>query len=325
MKCYKYISNSKSPYMNLAMEDMLCDFVESQNEETAVVYFWVNVSCVVCGRNQNPFAECNMDYLMKNNIVLVRRKSGGGTVFQDAGNLNFTFIANEGYFDKQKSMMIVCNALNNLGIPAIISGRNDIIIKGKKISGSAFCRRDNACIHHGTLLIDTDLEKMLGALTPDDMKLKVKGIRSVRSRVMNLRSIYPDYTIPDYMREIKKVFLKIYDEQEFLVFEDELQETNRFREYLQSYSSDDWIYGYVPDAEVLRKRQFEWGNVTILETMDVSGKNQFWIYSDCLDTCTIELAKQILNGNNSLCDISVSDNLILHDIIGMIGDNNEKI
>jgi len=134
---FKYSSKSKNPFYNIALEDFFFDFV-NQKPDNIVLYFWQNQDTVVIGRNQDVFAECNFDFMKEKNIKLVRRKTGGGAVFHDSENLNFTFAVPKKYYNKEKTMNIIISALKKLGFDAYLSGRNDILVNNKKISGNAY-------------------------------------------------------------------------------------------------------------------------------------------------------------------------------------------
>ena len=182
-------SYSFSPYFNLALEEyMLKHFLL----EEMLVFLWQNVHTIVIGNNQNT-VEINIPYVDTHNIKVVRRLSGGGAVFQDMGNLNFTFLmplpkANR--LDIGKLAFPIVKALQNLGIPAQLSGRNDILVEGKKISGNAQRLYENKLLHHGTLLYDTDLDVLARVLQGGYDKIEPKGIKSVRSRVTNIKKYW---------------------------------------------------------------------------------------------------------------------------------------
>lgn len=177
-------NKSKDPYFNLAAEEYLTDHLRDD-----VFMLWQNSKSVIIGKNQNAFAELDRAFVEAHGIKVVRRLTGGGAVFHDIGNVNYTFITQKGEnsLDFERFCAPVIDALGKLGVKAELTGRNDIAVDGFKISGNAQCVRGERFIHHGTLLFDTDLGEMAGALRPDPLKLQSKGISSVRSRVVNLR------------------------------------------------------------------------------------------------------------------------------------------
>jgi len=165
-KCY--ISETHDPFFNLATEDWI---FTDMNPEEHILFLWRNDRTVVIGRNQNPWAECNLKSMADKNVHLVRRQTGGGAVFQDLGNTNFTFLSSKDRYDKQRNFQIIINALKKLGINAEFSGRNDLVVDGRKISGSAFREQPDRAFHHGTILINANLGELAEYLTPSQKKL----------------------------------------------------------------------------------------------------------------------------------------------------------
>ncbi|MBQ3930451.1 MAG: lipoate--protein ligase family protein, partial [Paludibacteraceae bacterium] len=176
------------PFMNLAVEGFL---LENLAPYSHALYLWQNDDTVVVGRNQNTYAEVNPDF----KGYVTRRLSGGGAVYHDVGNLNFTFVSERREYSVENNNKIILSALRNLGFNAELSGRNDVTVEGKKISGQAFCLRANACYHHGTILINSDVERMRSALSPSKLKLQSKGVASVAARVGNLKDWDPDVNV----------------------------------------------------------------------------------------------------------------------------------
>lgn len=171
---------STDPFFNLSAEEyFLCE----KNEDFFLL--WQNEPCIVIGRNQNAADEINGDYVRTRSLPVVRRMTGGGAVYHDTGNLNFSFIIN-GEADRVELCRPVIDVLRSIGVEAEISGRNDILVGGRKISGTAMCSRGGRSLFHGTLLINADLEAMSEALRSDGEKLAGHGVKSVRSRVANI-------------------------------------------------------------------------------------------------------------------------------------------
>lgn len=185
------LSARTDPAENLALEETL--LFTPRREPW--LYLWCNRPVVVIGRNQNPYLECSLDQLEQTGVPVVRRLSGGGAVYHDLGNLNYTFFCPEEQMDIQHQTNVIRRALEDLGITATFSGRNDLLVEGRKISGAAYYTENGCAYHHGTLLIDVDLEQMAQALTPSGLKLKTKSISSVRQRVANLKEINPNLTM----------------------------------------------------------------------------------------------------------------------------------
>ena len=171
------------PYGNLAREACL---LEAVGVGECILYLWQNQRTVVIGRNQNAWKECRIEQLEADGGHLVRRLSGGGAVYHDLGNLNFTFLVREEDYDVSRQLEVLVGAVNRLGIHAEKTGRNDVTVDGRKISGNAFYRADGHCYHHGTILIDVDKASLSAYLNVSAAKLRSKGVDSVKARVANL-------------------------------------------------------------------------------------------------------------------------------------------
>ena len=182
-----YINNTNTnPYFNMAVEEYI---LKEFKEDCFMI--WRNQPCIVVGKNQNTLSEINLEYVKTNNIPVVRRLSGGGTVFHDLGNLNFTFIKNnseENFNNFRKFTLPILNVLNSLNINAEFSGRNDLTIEGKKFSGNAQYNYKNRVLHHGTLLFSSNITDLSKALQAKPLKFQDKSIKSVLSRVTNISS-----------------------------------------------------------------------------------------------------------------------------------------
>ncbi len=206
-----YIATSRDPFYNLAVENWLFREILT---DTPILYLWQNSPCVVIGRAQNPWRECNIDALNKDRIPIVRRQSGGGTVYHDLGNLNYTIMAKSEDYNKQANLALIIDILRCCGINAHASPHNDILVTYKntdyKISGSAFRETRDKSFHHGTLLINADTSKLYNYLhhTIDD-SLTSKGVPSNRSKVINLSEINTQTTIAI----IKNAFLHQFQQQ----------------------------------------------------------------------------------------------------------------
>lgn len=189
------LSDSFNPYFNLAVERWLLETLEPNCQ---VLYLWRNHDTVVIGRSQNPWLECNLTKMQADEVALVRRPTGGGAVFHDLGNTNFTFLTHGAGYDKQANSAIITKALASLNLKAMAVGRNDIVVEDpssgelRKISGSAYRELADRALHHGTLLICADLQRLAEYLNPRKKKLAAKGVQSVRSRVINLIEVKPD-------------------------------------------------------------------------------------------------------------------------------------
>ena len=167
---------SQDPYYNLAVEQVL---LESVREGECILYLWRNSNTVVIGKNQNAWKECRSSLLYEEGGKLARRLSGGGAVFHDLGNLNFTFLVRQQDYDQDRQLSVIEDAVRSLGVDALRSGRNDILAEGKKFSGNAFYKNGVQAYHHGTLLVDVDMEKLSRYPSPSKAKLAATGVDSV--------------------------------------------------------------------------------------------------------------------------------------------------
>ena len=181
---YFYRSDSLCPWHNLAVEEHI---LMTLPPETCVMYLYQHKNAVIIGKNQNAWKECRTEQLKREGGKLARRISGGGAVYHDMGNLNFSFILDRNDYDLHRQLGIILSAVRKLGISAEFSGRNDILSEGAKFSGNAFCYKKTGAFHHGTILVDADMTKLSRYLSVSKDKIASKGVDSVRSRVCNLK------------------------------------------------------------------------------------------------------------------------------------------
>lgn len=289
---YFYRSSSFNPYRNLAIEEYLLNYADL-HKDTIILYLWQNDNTVVIGRNQDAFSECDVNFLNKNNIYLARRKTGGGAVFHDKNNLNFSFIVPKSIFDKQKSMLIIKNAIETFGLNVEISGRNDLLVDGAKFSGNAYLNKKNVTLHHGTILLDTNVEILSKVLTVNNEKLNSKGVKSVKNRVVNLNIILPNLKISEIENAIKNAFCNLYGEK----ISDISITNNDISALEDEYSDDNWNYGdkkFVKANSYYKKFSFGLCQIKIFN----DGDNQIIkLYSDALDTALIKAIQDFLNSN----------------------------
>ncbi|MBO6055159.1 MAG: lipoate--protein ligase [Oscillospiraceae bacterium] len=196
-KLFVLYGKETNPYHNLAVEESLLRWI---SPGACVLYLWQNEKTVVIGKNQNAIAECNVPMLEHDGGHLARRISGGGAVFHDLGNLNFTFVTASEDFQVTTQTEVILRALHQLGIPAERNGRNDLTLQDRKFSGHAYYRGRKSSFHHGTLMLQVDLEKLSAYLRPSPLKLSARMVSSVRSRVVNLCDLLPDLTT-DLLKE----------------------------------------------------------------------------------------------------------------------------
>lgn len=270
-----YVSQETDPYFNVAAEYEL--FLGAKQE--IALFLWQNEPAVIFGRNQNVYAECDVAYLEKMNISPVRRFSGGGAVFQDLGNVNFTFITKEKDADTDKYLSVIQQAVASLGIDCRFSGRNDLLYQDKKFSGHAYFVDNGNYFYHGTVMVNVDMDLLSGALSPSLLKLQSKGIASVRSRVINLSQINSGITIGAVKDALITAFTKIYGECGNIQYVD--------RKSLQPERWDvikrkEWIYGEAPAFSLNEERKLSFGNVTVSAEVEEGRIQRLKIHTDSL-------------------------------------------
>ena len=287
-----YEGVSHDPHYNLAVEQALLERVE---EGQCILYLWQNRNTVVIGRNQNPWKECRTTLLAQEGGHLARRLSGGGAVFHDLGNLNFTFLMPQRDYDLDRQLAVILEALGCLEIPAEKSGRNDILADGRKCSGNAFYKNGTQAYHHGTLLVDVDMEKLGRYLNPSKAKLQAKGVDSVRSRVVNLRELNPDITIDRLKAALKDAFARVYGCQVETITEDAL-DVARIAELTQRNRSWEWNFGQKLPFTVELEDRFPWGGIQIQLAVEQGLIHQIKLYSDAMDDTLIPRWEEALLG-----------------------------
>ena len=288
-----YVSRVYEASFNLAFEQFI---FENCKEDEVILYLWQNDKTIVVGRHQNPYKECSIDKLKADKVDLVRRASGGGAVYHDLGNLNFTFISQENNYDISKNYGIILDSLRAFDIEGEISGRNDLTVNGAKFSGSAFMSDNQARCHHGTLLIDTDMEALARYLTPSKLKISSKGIESVKSRVVNLRKINPDITPLKLINQIIEAFCNAYDTHAFPVYIDRESADEKVLEKEHSYRNWDWNYALTPKFDISYEAKFSWG-IFEMDLVIKSGViKTVFINTDCILNESFEKLKSDLVG-----------------------------
>lgn len=221
------IGKQTSPCSNLALEEYLLRHVE---KEECILYLWQNQKTVVIGKNQNCWKECKVEELQKDGGTLVRRSSGGGAVFHDLGNLNFTFLVRKNNYDLNKQLDVILKSVQKFGIDAKRSGRNDITVDDRKFSGNAFYTSGDCCYHHGTILLDVDMKNLSKYLTVSTEKLQSKGVSSVKSRVVNLKELNSEITKELMCEKLIQAFGEVYDKTptEIINYHDENENIEQF-------------------------------------------------------------------------------------------------
>lgn len=244
-----YISHSTDPKWNLALEEY---FFETVPAGESFFMLWKNSRAVIIGKNQNTLAEIDRAFVRSQGITVVRRLSGGGAVYHDDGNINFTFITDapqDNQVDLHRFCQPVAQVLQSFGVPARISGRNDITVEGRKFSGNAQYIRHGRVMHHGTLMFDSDLTVLQQALKADPEKVASKGIASVASRVTNLRPYFPEgVTCEDLMTRLLAAVTGSREPSMGALSPEAQAAVQKLK--AARYDTWDWNYGYSPPCTV---------------------------------------------------------------------------
>ncbi|HJA73927.1 MAG TPA: lipoate--protein ligase [Candidatus Limosilactobacillus faecipullorum] len=261
------VTDSRDIRYNLALETIL---MEHADLSEPILYFYINSPCIILGRNQNAYDEVNLDYVKQHDIIVTRRTSGGGAVFDDLGNVSFSFITKDdgnsnGNFAKFTTPVL--DALHEMGATkAELVGRNDLQIEGQKFSGNAMRLEHGRMFSHGTLMYDVDLDVISHALTVPKDKIAAKGIKSVHSRVTNLKphfaSEYQNLTIEEFRDTLAKKILGVNDlaqATEYELDDATKQAVDDLNQRL--FSNWDWVYGKSPVAAIQHRQHFTQGTI----------------------------------------------------------------
>lgn len=249
-----------SPSINLALEENMLPLASARG---IILYLWRNQHTVVIGRNQNAWKECRTSLLEEEGGTLARRLSGGGAVYHDLGNLNFTFLTSSSHYDVSRQTEVLVRALQFIGISAVRTGRNDISVEDRKVAGNAYYSGKAGRFHHGSILINGDIDRMTRYLQPSAAKLKAKGVDSVRSRVANLREFNSFITLDGVKNAIAAAFVEEYGGRGERIDLCAMLDDGPFQPLLEKFSGRDWIYGRSPDFDLNVERRFEWGNMEL--------------------------------------------------------------
>ena len=251
-------NTNTNAYFNLAMEEY---FLKNTNED--IFLLWQNENSIIVGKNQNTLSEINYDYVKENNIKVVRRLSGGGAVFHDLGNINFTFIScnDNSFSDFKKFTMPIVEALKELNIHAEFSGRNDLLIDGQKFSGNAQYNYKNKVMHHGTLLFSSEINDLSNALKVKPSKFQGKSVKSVKSRVTNISShLDKKMTVLEFKDYLMDFINKRDENSHFYELNDkDVESINKLVE--EKYSTWEWNFGYSPKYSLYNELKYPGGNV----------------------------------------------------------------
>lgn len=294
-----FLSDSLNPHLNLATEEWIFHNLDPSQQ---VLFLWRNEETVVIGRNQNPWSECNLAKMKEEKVHLARRTTGGGAVFHDLGNTNFTFLSPKEAYKRENNVQIIFNALKKFDIQAEASGRNDLLIPfadgPRKFSGSAYREKKDRAFHHGTLLLHTDLTRLGNYLTPNPKKLQAKGKESVRARVANLTEVAAQLTHDHIVDSMIPAFEEFYGGKADLEHLDlkSLQAIPELKTQYDSLSDWNWLYGHTLEFSHKMDEYLSLGFFDFQFQVEDGLIKNLKIYTDCLYPQLTEELTALLNG-----------------------------
>lgn len=294
----KFIFNPdiRDPKLNLAVEEYILKHLNVEHEDYFL--FYINGPSIIIGKNQNTSEEVNLKYIEENGIDVVRRLSGGGAVYHDEGNLNFSFITKDdgnSFNNYKKFTQPIVDALKKLGVEAELTGRNDIQVGERKISGNAQFTTRGRMFSHGTLMFNSNIEEVVNSLNVSEEKMRSKGIKSVRSRVANITEFLNDEMTMDQFVEALLASIYEGEEPERYVMRDEdweiVQDISKAR-----YANWDWNFGKSPKFDVETKRRFPIGTIDVRLNVNKGTITEAKIYGDFFGVGEIQDVEQALVG-----------------------------
>ena len=312
----KYIRlNTLDPYLNLAIEEYMLE-----DECDSVMMLWQNSPSVVVGKNQNIRAEVDTAAISELGILPVRRITGGGAVYHDRGNINYTFISDKSSegIDFASFSAPIIDALASLGVTAALSGRNDLCLPdGRKISGNAQCTRGNRVLHHGTLLFAADLGILGRILTPDEEKLKSKAVKSTSARVANLSELLPDVgSAKELMDLIEDYIIRTTDAEVI-----DVPECEKVRALAERNASSEWLYpthGVGSKYTIAKKKRYPFGSVCAEMTVVGERIENIKISGDFFGVSDVSGLEELVTGKKySELEDALSDQVTAAAIMGM--------
>ncbi|TAF66040.1 MAG: lipoate--protein ligase [Cytophagales bacterium] len=289
--------NITNPQINLALEEYI---VRNFDAEEDYLLFYINSPSLIIGKHQNTIEEINPDYVKENNINVVRRISGGGTVYHDLGNLNFSFLTR---YDTSKVNNFeqftrpIVNALQKLGVPAEMTGRNDIVAEGRKISGNAQFSTTKKMFSHGTLLFNSEIDSIVSALQVKADKIESKGIKSVRSRVANISEFLKEPLTMEQFKAylLEQIFQTTLDKiPKALLTEQDWKAIEELSK--QKYQTWEWNYGRSPEFDIQRVNRFDFGQIDARMQVKEGSIIQIKFYGDFLAHGDLSEVENLLQG-----------------------------
>lgn len=294
----KYIDwRATDPQLNLAFEEYVFNQMDT-NESYFLL--WQNDNAVIVGKHQNTIEEINQEYVGQNSIKVVRRLSGGGAVYHDLGNLNFTFIVNDNskdQFEFQTFTRPLVDALKTLGVNAEFNSRNDIAIDGKKFSGNSQYSKRGRILHHGTILFNSNLATIQSALKVKKDKIESKGIKSVKSRVTNIVDYLDEgYTLENFKAALLAAMFENENLEKITLSEQEIQAIEQLK--ADKYATWDWNYGKSPQYNLRKERKCDFGLITILLQVEKGEIKELHFYGDYFGNGDVQELEAIFIGVN---------------------------
>lgn len=283
-----------NPHRNLAREEALLLACDRGEIDSPLLYLWQNANTVVIGRAQNAWRECATERMREEGCTLARRTTGGGAVFHDLGNLNFSFIVPRAQYDLARQLSVIQAAVGSFGIACEFSGRNDLLAGGRKFSGNAFRFLNGAALHHGTLLVRADGARMARFLQPSKEKLEAKGVKSVPSRVVNLSELSADVTVERLSGALRRAFEAEYGPGG--AGGADALELPDYAALAARNATWDWNYGETLAFDAAFQHRFPWGGVELqlrLENGRVAAARAF---TDAMDADLGEKLETALMG-----------------------------
>ncbi|MGG4546968.1 lipoate--protein ligase [Rossellomorea marisflavi] len=283
------------PRINLAIEEYA---LKNLDINESYLLFYINEPSIIIGKNQNTIEEINTDYVEKQGLHVVRRLSGGGAVYHDLGNLNFSFITKDdgdSFHNFKKFTEPVIEALNKLGVKAELSGRNDILAEGRKISGNAQFSTRGRMFSHGTLLFDSEMENVVSALRVKKDKIESKGIKSIRSRVANISEFLEEkMTIEEFRSTLLKYIFNDSDVEEYVLTDDDWDRIHALSK--ERYQNWDWNYGKSPSFNLQHSHRFPVGQIDVRLEVKKGTIENCKIYGDFFGVGNVDEIEEKLTG-----------------------------
>ena len=294
-------SNLNSIYANLAVEEAII----AKEAVQPHLFLWRNEPAVTIGRHQNPWKECNLNAMDDKGVSLARRYSGGGAVYQDMGCTTFTFVNGISANDSPSRIIdsnfdLLVNSLTSLGLSAARKGRNDVVVGEFKVSGSAFKQIPGRLVHHGTILVNTDMTRLASYLTPSKLKLQSKGIASVGARVVNLSEINPSINHEIICDSLTKSYSSHYNDTSSVmdIIDESIQSDPVFCNHHKALKDWNWRYGTTPEfSNLLETRLDQIGCFDVHYQVNDGKISKIRIFSDCLFPDVIETIQNSLLGS----------------------------